>query len=215
MSSWRSLAANLFSTNVQDSDLGSKSKTKTPSIQHPISEMWSTAIFLLLFISSSLPDKIWQAVFKVHPLHVSARRAFFARQALLFFSSCRKERQNSHNPQPPLCVSNCRSALHRLLHCQRRLGHSRWTFRLCWGNRFGRWCHSQEASHSLTNYEVLAMAYKIDILYLGFQARPPVLAVFWILCPTKSWSVLSFLLSPMLARYLHRSLALLSPGECV
>ena len=164
MSSWRSLAANLFSTNVQDSDLGPKSKTKTPSIQHSISEMWSTAIFLLLFISAFLPDKIWQALSKLLPLHVSARKASLglASQELLFFSSCRKEGQNSHNPQPPLCVSNCRSALHRLLHCQRRLGNSRWTFHLCWGNRFGRWCHSQEASRLSTICEVLAV--EIDII---------------------------------------------------
>ena len=67
----------------------------------------------------------------------------------------------------------------------------------------------------MTDYEVLAMAHKIYVLYLGFQARPPALAVFWILCLTKSWSVLSSLLSPMLARYLHRSLALLSLGERV
>ena len=163
MSSWRSLAANLFSTNVQDSDLGSKCKTQTPSIQHPISEMWSTAIFLLLFTSAFLPDKKWPAISKLHLLYVSARRVSFACKALLFFSSSRKEGQNSHNPQPALCVSNCRSALHRLLHCQRRLGHSRWTFRLCWGNRFGRWCHSQEASHSLTRYEVLAVEIDISI----------------------------------------------------
>ena len=126
--------------------------------------MWSTAIFLLLFISTFLPYKIWQAISKLHPLHVSARKAYFARQALLFFSSCRKEGQNSHNPQPPLCVSNCRSALHRRLNCQRRLGNSRWTFRLCWGNRFGRWCHSQEASHSSTICEVLAV--EIDIIFI-------------------------------------------------
>ena len=56
---------------------------------------------------------------------------------------------------------------------------------------------------------------KITNVVLGFQARRPAWAVFWILCLTKSWSVLSFLLSPMLARYLHRSLALLSPGERV
>ena len=166
MSSWRSLAANLFSTNVQDSDLRSKSKTKTPSILHSFPKMWSAAIFLLLFISGFLPYKIWQAISKLRPLHVSARRALFACQSPLFFSSCRKEGPNSHNPQPPLCVSNCRSALHRLLHCQRRLGHSRWTFRLCWGNRFGRWCHSQEASHSSTICEVLAAEPPADSEFL-------------------------------------------------